>query len=311
MKLKVFKAFAATWAFLFRHGLDVLKIIWLPVLIQIGAYYGLAPGFLMESTMLGADPPADGAEAWARLSPHILPFLGFLLVTFGTTIIVYAGLTRLIVRKEKPRLPFLLSWGADEWRLLTGWAIFVAVFIGVFIVFNIVSGIVDALGLLGQGPITIILRAIGAIVVILAGVWIGVRLSLFAPATVAERKVGIRTSWEKTEDDVWALLGFWLLWFVLAIIVQFLTFNLVTPPEYFEAMRDGGFSSPEEAQQTMRAGNEALARGYDLSQPGNGLRMLWSYLINMVFGVVSTVAGAVAWRMMTDTSAETKPNSAA
>ena len=311
MKLKVFKAFAATWAFLIQHGLDVLKIIWLPVALQIAAYYMLTPGFLMESTMMSADPSGDGGEAWTRLAPHILPFLGFLLVAFATTIILYAGLTRLIVRGEKPKLPFLLSWGGDEWRLLAGWAIIFAVFVGVVAAFWTVARFVDVLGLLGRGPITIILSFGGALIVICAGIWAGVRLSLFAPATIAEQKIGIKTSWEKTEDDFWNLLGFWVLWVVLAIIVQFATFGLVTPPEYFEAMNSGGFGSPEEMQETMRAANEALARGYDLSVPGNALRMLWSFLINFVFGVFGTVAGAVAWRMMTDGSADAKQSSQA
>jgi hypothetical protein len=309
MKLKVFKAFAETWAFLFQHGLDVLRIIWLPVALQIAAYYALMPGFLMESSMMGAEPPTDAGEAWARFSPHILPFLGFLLVACVTTIILYAGLTRLIVRGERPKLPFLLSWGVDEWRLLAGWAIITLFVIGVLIALQIVAMIVGALGLLGQGPITIILSFGGALVVICAGIWAGVRLSLFAPATIAEQKIGIQTSWERTEDDFWNLLGFWVLWVVLAIIVQFATFGLVTPPEYFEAMNSGGFGSPEEMQETMRAANEALAQGYDLSVPGNAMRMLWAFLINFVFGVFGTAAGAVAWRMMTDGSLDAKPSS--
>ena len=307
MKLKVFKAFAATWAFLFQHGLDVLRIIWLPVALQIAAYYALMPGPLMEYTMLGANPPADAAETWTRMAPHILPFIGFLLVACVTTIILYAGLTRLAVRGEKPKLPFLLGWGADEWRLLAGWAAILVLFIGVMIALWLVAMLVGALGLLGRGPITIILSFGGALVVICAGIWAGVRLSLFAPATLAEQKIGIQTSWEKTEDDFWNLLGFWIIWFVLAIVVQFATFGLVTPPEYFEAMSSGGFSSPEEMRETMRAANEALARGYDLSIPGNALRMLWAFLLNFVFGVFGTVAGAIAWRMMTQTPAETTP----
>jgi hypothetical protein len=305
MKLKVFKAFAATWAFLFQHALDVLRIIWLPVVLQVAAYYALMPGFLMETSMMGADPPADGGEAWTRLAPHILPFLGFLLVACVTTIILYAGLTRLIVRGEKPKLPFLLSWGADEWRLLAGWTIILALFVGVIVALQLVAMFVGALGLLGQGPITIILSFGGALVVICAAIWAGVRLSLFAPATIAEQKIGIQISWERTEDEFWNLLGFWVLWVVLAIIVQFATFGLVTPPEYFEVM-SGGFSSPEEMRETMREANEALARGYDLSVPGNALRMLWAFLINFVFGVFGTAAGAVAWRMMTDGSVDTK-----
>jgi hypothetical protein len=306
MKLKVFKAFAAAWAFLIQHGFDVLRIIWLPVVLQIAAYFALMPGPMAAYLMLSAEPPVDAAEAAARLGPHIAPFLGFLLVVCAATIIMYAGLTRLIVRGEKPHLPFLLSWGADEWRLLGGWAIILALFIGVQIALAIVATIVQTLGLLGQGPATIMLSIVGVIIVVVAAICATVRLSLFAPATIAERKIGILVSWERTEDDFWNLLGFWLLWILLAVVVQFMTFGLVTPPEYFEAMQSGGFGSPEEMRETMRAANEALARGYDLSGPGNAMRMLIAYLISTASGIIGTVAGAVAWRMMTDTSSEVK-----
>jgi hypothetical protein len=302
MKLRVFKAFTMTFTVLVRSGLDVLRIIWLSTALQIAAYFALMPGFLYAWTMIAADPPADTGAMLARMAPFILPALAFLLVLCATTIIIYSGLTRLIVRGEKPRLPFLLSWGADEWRLLAGWAIILAAFVALIVVFNIVSAIVAALGLLGRGPINFMLGLFGAFLVFLAGVWLGVRLSLFAPATIAERKVGVRSSWEKTEDDFWNLLGFWLLWVVLAIVVQLATFGLVTPPAYFEAMQGASFGSREAMLDTMRAANEALAQGFDISVVDNVLRMLGNYLIGAVGGVIGTVAGAVVWKLTTDPS---------
>jgi hypothetical protein len=38
------------------------------------------------------------------------------------------------------------------------------------------------------------------------------------------------------------------------------------------------------------------------------MRMLWAFLINFVFGVFGTTAGAVAWRMITDGSMGAKPS---
>jgi hypothetical protein len=111
-------------------------------------------------------------------------------------------------------------------------------------------------------------------------------------------------SWEKTEDLFWSLFGFWLIWMVLALVIQFATARLVTPPAYFEAMAQADFRSPESFREAMRHANAALAAGYDLADSGNVVRMLISFLMNIIASVVFAIASAVAWKALSDPPAE-------
>jgi len=301
MKLKVFTAVGTTLAFLVQHGLDVLRVIWLPALLQLAGYLLLMPAYISAVTMLGVDPPADAAETWARLAPVIVqPFL-FFVISVALTVMMFNGLTRLIISGEKPRAPFLLRWGADEWRVLGGWVLLFLIFLALEVAIVVTGFLIRGIMALGPGP-GVILSVIAFIVILVIGVWICVRLSLLVPATLAAGKIGLGVSWERTEDDFWNLLGFWLIFTVAALVIQLSLIGFLTPPGYFEAIQSGGFGSPEAMRDAMRKANEVMAKSYDLSDSGNVIRMLVGYLISMVGAVVTAIAGAVAWRMMTDTT---------
>ncbi len=301
MKFDVFAAFGRTFTTLFGNALDILRVAWLPAVLQLAAFFAFAPGFLEASTGLSADPPEDLGQGLSRLAPSLPFFLIFVAIALATAIILTAGIARLIVGLEKPAL-FLLRWGQDEWRILACWGLIAAAGICValaFTLFRMVSPFV-----LSTGPIANLISFAVLLVIFLAGVWIAVRLSLFTPATIAGETIGIRMSWEKTEDLFWPIFGFWLLFIVFAIIIQFLTFGLVTPPAYFDAMKEADFRSPETVREAMRNANAAMAAGYDLSDPGNVVRMLISFLLNLAANIVFAVASAVAWKHLADPSAQ-------
>jgi hypothetical protein len=302
VKFKVFGAVGRTFAFLFQNTLSVLQIIWLPALLQTAAFFALMPGFLSVSTGLSADPPADGGEMWARMAPVLAPMVAFTAIAIALSIILSAGIARLVVKGDKPSLPFLLTWGTDEWLILGSWALIAAFIAAVAIAFSLFRWVSSLI--LSSGVLANLISILGVIAILLAGLWICIRLSLFTPATIAERKIGIQVSWEKTEDLFWSLFGFWLIWIVMALIIQFATARLVTPPAYFEAMAQVDFRSPETMREAMRNANAALAAGYDLSGSGNIIRMLISMLLNIVASVVFAVASAVAWKALSDTPAE-------
>jgi hypothetical protein len=306
MKLRVFTAVGTTFAFLVQHGLDVLRVIWLPTVLQLAGYLLLMPSYLSTTTMLGADPPADAAETWARLAPVIALPVMFVILSVALTVMMFNGLTRLVVTGEKPRGPFLMRWGADEWRVLGGWALLFLIILALEVAIVVVGFLIRGIMALGPGP-GVILSIIAFIVILVIGVWICVRLSLLVPATLIAGKIGLGVSWERTDDDFWNLLGFWLIFAVAGFVVQLSLIGFLTPPGYFEAIQSGGFGSPEAMRDAMRKASEVMAKSYDLSDSGNVIRMLVSYLLSMVVAVVSAVAGAVAWRMMTDTAAETTP----
>jgi hypothetical protein len=98
------------------------------------------------------------------------------------------------------------------------------------------------------------------------------------------------------------MFGFWLIFVVLVLVIQVTTAGLVTPPEYFEIMREADITSPA-FRETMREGYAALAAGYDMSDSANVVRMLISFFINLVVGVVFAVASVVAWKHLAEQSA--------
>jgi hypothetical protein len=303
MSFRVFKAVGSTLAFPFQHAIDVLRVVWLPAVLQVAGYFLLMPGYLEAATMMGADPPADSAETWSRLSPFVFQALLFLVISVALTVIMFNGLTRLVVKGEKPSAPFLLRWRADEWRVLAGWVLFALILAALQVAVLVGGFVIQGIMALGPGP-GVILSVLVSLIVLLIGIWICVRLSLLVPATLAEQKIGLGSSWERTEDDFWSLLGFWLIFVIVSVILQLMLAGFLTPPGYFEAFQSAGFGSPEAMRDATRKANEIMAKGYDLSDSGNITRMLVGYLISIAATIFMAIAGAVCWRQMTEAPAD-------
>jgi hypothetical protein len=307
MKLKVFKAFGATWAFLFRHGLDVLKIVWLPILAQLAAFFLLIPGYARGTIGLLMEPPNDPSEALGILMPAYGQMALFYIIVAFTSAPMFVALTRLVLRGERPGL-FYAGWGADEWRTLAGWAVLCAVGAGLVAAFYVLGAVTSALAATGPGP-GVLLNILGAVVVALAGVWIYVRFSVLTPATIDLKKIPLAQAWERTEDDFWPLVGFWALWIVLLIIVYVALFNYLTPPGVFAAY--AGVTTPDEMIEAQYRANEALLKSYDLSDSANVMRLVVGNAINFVSLILMAIGGAVVWRMMTAPNSEANPAPAA
>ncbi|HVY88922.1 MAG TPA: hypothetical protein VG942_08645 [Hyphomonadaceae bacterium] len=296
MQLRVFAAVGMTLAFVVQHILDVLRVIWLPILLQVIAYPPLMPGFLSAWATVGTDPDA----AMSHLAPVIAPALLFIVIFVGATVMMSCGLTRLILRGEKPALPFLMRWGMEEWRVLGAWLMTVAIFLALEIGFIVVGRIIASIMALGPGP-GVILGFVSLIVVACLAVWIGIRLSLLVPATIAMGRIAPRTSWETSEGNFWNMVGFWLIFAGTALVVQLVSLGFLTPPGYFEAI-GSGIGSQEEMRAAMRKAAEIMAKSYDLSDSGNLTRWLTGYALSTLGVTITTIAGAVAWRQLTDKS---------
>jgi hypothetical protein len=303
MKLKVFKAFGATWAFLIRHVLDVLKIVWLPMALQLAAFFALIPGYTRATIALLMEPPNNPSEAWGVLAPAYGQLTLFYIIVALTSVPMFVALTRLVLRGERPGF-FYIGWGADEWRTLAGWAALCIVGAGLAVAFFVLNMITGALAAMGPGP-GVLLNILGALAVALVGIWIFVRFSVLTPATIDLRKVAISQTWEKTEDDFWALVGFWAVWAVIIVVMQIALIGYLTPPGVFDAY--SGVTTPDEMIEAQYRANEAMLKGYDLSDSGNITRLVVGNVLGFVIFILTAIAGAIAWRMMTDPSSEAKP----
>jgi hypothetical protein len=73
--------------------------------------------------------------------------------------------------------------------------------------------------LLGTGPSVIVLRvAIGCLFII--GLYVLIRLYLYAPACVLENNFGLKTSWKMAKENWWRLFAIFLIFEVMSMIID-------------------------------------------------------------------------------------------
>lgn len=239
MKLSVFRAVGATFAYFTGEIATLVRILWLPlILLGVGIAlvfprYGAAALAMME---LG--PAPDPAAA--------MPLVGSLAAAGGLFMLVFAifypmmfaGVMRHVIRGEKPKLPFYLSFGGDELRVLVTYVAVMIMLVLVYVVGVVALIVVSAMLALIPGAgaaIAGIVGIIGVIAFLCVLIWFALRMSLALPATIGARTIGIAKSWQATKGNVWRLLAFWVVWGVLFFAAQAVLMAVIMP-DYFSDM---------------------------------------------------------------------------
>ena len=304
MKLPIFRAIGTTFAFLFKHAIEILKIVWLPAALSCALYLLIMPIYVSE--VAGATR-ADviGPQQVINQTLATLPILSVLILASAliNTLLV-TGLMKLMIRGDAPHLPVYFAPGADELRLLWSWGLIFLGVVGLALGFAAAIGLSQLLAAMGPGPGGII-GLVAACVVVGVGVWLAARLSLVAPAVIARRQLGIEPSWTVTEENDWRLIGFWLLWIVPFFILASLLTPLLAAPGYLEATRDiyAAARSPARMQAAIQHAYEIQAAGYQLTNGANVVRMIANALLTVGATTVLAIAGGAAWRLMTEEEA--------
>jgi hypothetical protein len=300
MKLDIAKAFGRTFSFLFTHIIDVLRIVWLPIVIQLAAYFLLMPGYVRGTAQLAtAAGPEELAQAWGQAMPGFAMIGLFTVITFLSSVAMVVGLTRLTLKDEKPKTPFYVGWGRDEWRLAGGWLLFALIIAGLVLVLQ--GGGFLLRGMLGRGPLPAVITLLVSVVLLVAIFTVCIRLSLLAPATLVTGKIALGEAWERTDDDFWNFLGFWLLFFLIfAVVYAVLYFTIVLPPGYFEAFQGMDPRDRSTMTEAMRKANDLMIKSYDMSDIGNVVRQTIQALYNPLVCILTSIASAIAWKQITD-----------
>jgi hypothetical protein len=154
-----------------------------------------------------------------RFGPFAAVFITlFLLVWATTTIATYRAVLR-----PHDRAWFYLRLGYDEWRLalMTVVAFFVVLAFGgapAYLLFVIVNPILRAVPQFARD-----IAPVGALATVCLDIWLGVRLSLIAVETFAERRFHLTAYWPLTRGRFWYLIGCYgicfLFFFVLTLVV--------------------------------------------------------------------------------------------
>lgn len=306
MKLPVFKAIAATFAYLATHALTVLKAMWLPaLLLQAGLVY-LMPGYLDAAMSLSAiQSSTDPAEALTAMGPLYSTVGLLLLVNAAFYPMLISGGLRHIIRGDSPRLPFYLQYGGDEVRVLI-----------TFVLFSIMASIIYLVGFLGVTVLVAalmalspalggIVAAIAFLALIVAFFWFLLRLSMVFPATIGAKAIGLAKSWVITKNNAWRLLFYWFIWAIVLLCVA-VVYLVVVWPEYSSLFGEmvANAQDPAAVREVERRMMQMQRDLWDMTKPGFWPAAIATYVYLIVYVALWNTASGIAYRYLAgDTAA--------
>lgn len=301
MKLPVLKAIETTAAYLGAHAATLLKILWLPTLCLLVAQIAITPVYLDAQLALaefGAEsPPAESLAAMGE----VLKWTGLLYLVMAVfTPMTIAGILRHLLLGEQPSAPFYLRFKGDELRVL-----------GAYVLVVILGGIAFFVGSLALMAVSLVFHAfspavgglVSAVLTVafcIAAIWFLLRLSLIFPAAVAEGSLGLAGSWLVTQGNVWRLLGFWLVWSVVLLVLGLGAMLAIGGGEFAmigEMIAAGGDETAQRAAELKMLQSQREA--YDLSRPDFWPRMAVAWLFTVLISAVWIAASGCAWRFLT------------
>lgn len=196
-------------------GLIALISIWLNAPI-----YGLY-GELIASGASGSDP--DMLAFTEQMNAMNTRSLLSMAVTLPLYIGFWAMLESAVYRRYMRGDRFSLRMGPDEFRLMVVGLLWVAFFIVMYI--GVIVALIPAIliaALFGQASPVLagVMMAISVIVVTLMAGWFAARLAPASALTIRDEEIRAFDGWKATRGKGRTLLGVWLSWFVVQMILM-------------------------------------------------------------------------------------------
>lgn len=261
-KLPVFSTLGNAVSFPFREISAVVRLSWLPMLILTAAYVyfmkeylAIAPT-LMQGLGTGADPQIP-------LNFLALEF-GFLAIYLVVNAVVSVALYRLIFTGDRRPGTFVyFGFGKAELLLIVQPIVLGLIVMVYALVFGLGMGLLAAVGASALPPdlVPIVLGVVPLIFVLFI-IWFVIRMVLWAPNIVAENRFSILGAAKVTKGNFWRLLGLFVLYAIVLIIIQVIIFAILgalfgSAMPAFPMIEPG--ASPEQLQQQMGEMMRALA----------------------------------------------------
>ena len=266
-------------------GVAMLVLSVAPVLALI-AFMGPEILKTMAAVMQHRDGPVD-QEAMRQLMQMqsgmmLVQIGGWLWSTFIKGLICSA-VFRAVLEPDQSRGAFLRLGAQELWLTLLflvasvlGYIVVVIASIGVMIPAFIVG---LASGSQGQGTLSGVLTGFGlALIAMAVLIWLGLRLSLAAPMTFADRQFRLFESWSLTRGSAWRLLGVALLSLLMVFAIELVVAGVVLGSVFAAGGPPVWLNDP------------MAIRAFFAQPPLDLLRRLWPWLA--LVGVVWTLIGA-------------------
>lgn len=194
----------------------VWMLLWLAVVVATTLAVATGPPVVLTHGRAHSSP-GDIMHKFGPAAPLLI--LLFLVVWATTTVAAY----RIVLRPHDRRY-FFLRLGVDELRLAimtVASAILILVFGGApaYLLLVLADPLMRALPALARD-----IARVGALLTVCVDVWLGVRLSLIAVETVAERRFHLSAYWPLTRGRFWYLLACYVLCFLMVFGLTTLLF---------------------------------------------------------------------------------------
>lgn len=181
---------------------------------------------LLKAGAPGAE--ADPKESLAFISKLLSAEATFIPIILISGLLVAGAVYRGVLRPNDHGWVMGLKLGADELRLFLVSFMKGLLFLGVGLACGVALVILAAIGGIAGGKagtgIAMLLVVVGYVAMICFMIYLAVRLSLSGPATVADQKFRLLSTWGMTKGRFWPLLGCYLLAFVLYALVGIIVY---------------------------------------------------------------------------------------
>jgi|GEM_PF-1606103 len=258
----------------------------------IGDYFSWAMSMAKQNAAAADGKPGYGSLMMAPPASviNLIPLSFAFQVLYYIVVAAWeAACLKWMIRGDASGL-FGLSLGADTWRVyFTYWLWFlllIVIYIACIIIAATVGfGLFGAAAMSGKGettttlgPAVMIAFALG-LALIGAFIYVAVRFAPAAATSVAERRFAFFDAWKVTRGRFWAMLGaFLLLWlmFIVGYFMVSIAVGLIVGVQLVSAMAANGAGAQTSPQQMWAV----------LTQPGILVPLLVLYLV--VIGAVMT-----------------------
>jgi hypothetical protein len=203
-RIPVGQTIAQAYGFAFGRYFTILGIVWVPMLISLAMVY-----FFRLQPLEHAHPGTIDPAA-ARVS-FLVQIVGVVLFA-----IMSVGINKEVLGLPRGSRFFYIGFGGAEGRVIGGFfalallfIVFVLAFFVAVSVLNVIARIIEGQTALGVARLLLVLLLILlAAAIWLALIYAAVRLTfLLVPATVAEHRIGILSSWQLTAGNFWRIVA--------------------------------------------------------------------------------------------------------
>jgi hypothetical protein len=291
-KIPILGTVSRAYGFLLGEIGTIVRLTWAPLLLGAGLSYLYGGEVLDAAIAAGNDPSQALAQAPAQFVIGI--------VAFVTGVIATVALLRVMVFGDRKPGLFVYLWlGGAELRLILVTALlvvaFIAALIGAGLVFALLAALTAAM------PVFSVVLMLGLGALIVAAIWVPLRLSLIAPVVVAENSLGVERSWELTKGNALRLLAVLLLTFVPYALVSWLAFTAILGADFpaFPALPDVAGAEPAKSEAAMKAAAEAFQKVMEQWQNdfAKAMRAHWPEVSVLAF--VGNLVSTALWAGVT------------